>query len=144
MSLTDIAIRSAKPREKAFKLFDEKGLYLLVNRSGKYWRMDYRFRRRRKTMALGVYPEVQLAQARERREGARRLLDENIDPSRHKRDTRHLVDDGSRASFEKMAREWFAKNAFLGRRFAARASFPISLSPSPWAKILVGGCKLVR
>ena len=73
--LTDVGVRNARPREKAFKLSDEKGLYLLVETSGsKLWRLKYRFANKEKKLALGVYPEVTLAQARERQLEARRLL----------------------------------------------------------------------
>ena len=64
MSLTDTALRNAKAANKPFKLADEKGLYLLVNKAGKYWRMDYRFTGKRKTLAFGVYPDVSLKDAR--------------------------------------------------------------------------------
>ena len=65
MALTDTAVRNAKPGEKPYKLTHGKGLYLLVNATGKYWRLDYRFAGKRKTLAIGVYPEVTLADARE-------------------------------------------------------------------------------
>ena len=71
MALTDTAVRNAKPAEKPYKLTHGKGLYLLVNAIGKYWRLDYRFAGKRKTLALGVYPDVTLAKARERRDDAR-------------------------------------------------------------------------
>jgi hypothetical protein len=67
MPLTDTAIRHAKPQNKQYKLTDEKGMYVLVNKSGKYFRFDYRFAGKRKTLALGVYPEVKLVEAREKR-----------------------------------------------------------------------------
>ena len=72
MPLTDTAVRSAKPLEKQFKLTDERGMYMLVTPSGgKLWRLNYRFDGKRKTMALGQYPEIPLKQARERRDEAR-------------------------------------------------------------------------
>ncbi len=74
MSLTDTAIRNAKPKVKAYKLADQKGLYLLVNKVGKYFRFDYRFAGKRKTLALGVYPDVKLQEARRRHSEARELL----------------------------------------------------------------------
>ena len=68
MALSQMAIRNAKPREKQFKLFDGGGMYLLVLPDGnKYWRMDYRHGGKRRTLAIGVYPEVSLQQAREKR-----------------------------------------------------------------------------
>jgi hypothetical protein len=81
MPLSDQAVKKAKPTDKPYKLTDEKGLYVLVNTAGKYWRMDYRHDGKRKTLALGVYPDVSLARAREKRDEARKLLADGIDPS---------------------------------------------------------------
>ncbi|RYF84163.1 MAG: DUF4102 domain-containing protein, partial [Comamonadaceae bacterium] len=74
MPLTDTACRNAKASEKPRKLADEAGLYLLIKQAGKYWRWDYRYGGKRKTMALGVYPEVSLQRARERLYEGRKLL----------------------------------------------------------------------
>ena len=81
MPLTETTAKNAKPKDKAYKLADEKGLYLLVMKSGKYWRFDYRFDGKRKTMALGVYPTVTLNEARKTLAEARNLLNRGIDPS---------------------------------------------------------------
>jgi integrase len=83
MALTDTACKNTKPNaEKPYKLADEKGLYLLINQNGsKYFRMDYRFGGKRKTLALGVYPETSLKQARDKRDEARSQLADGIDPS---------------------------------------------------------------
>lgn len=107
--LTDTAIRKAKPQDKAYKLADDKGLYLLINTAGKYWRFDYRFDGKRKTLALGVYPDVTLANAREKLAEARKLLANDADPATVKK-----VQKASRKalvanSFEIVAREWYAK-----------------------------------
>ena len=84
--LTDAAVKGAKPREKAYKLHDSGGLYLLVQpRGGRYWRMDYRFEGRRKTLALGVYDRVGLKDARGKRDAARAMLDAGTDPSHAKK-----------------------------------------------------------
>ncbi len=88
MPLTDIVIRSAKPRVKQFKLFDEKGMYLLVKKAGKYFRLDYRFAGKRKTLALGVYPDVKLAEAREKRDDARKLIANDVDPAQMRKATK--------------------------------------------------------
>jgi integrase len=86
MPLTATAARQAKPRDRAYKLADEKGLFLLVHPNGsKYWRLKYRFGGKEKTLALGVYPEVSLADAREKRSDARNLLRNGIDPSAARR-----------------------------------------------------------
>ena len=80
MALTDTFVKNTKPtgRPAGDKYRDGGGMYLLVNGSGKYWRMDYRFAGKRKTMALGVYPAVSLAKARKRRDAARELLAEGV------------------------------------------------------------------
>jgi integrase len=107
MSLTDSRIRNAKPRAKPYKLSDGGGMYLLVTPDGaRYWRLDYRFAGKRRTLALGVYPTVSLSDARARREDARTLLSNGTDPSVAKkvmkRDTKHA----SETTFETIAREW--------------------------------------
>jgi hypothetical protein len=85
--LTNTAIKNAKPKEKLYKLPDEKGLYLAVTPSGgKLFRVDYRFAGKRKTLSLGVYPDVTLADARQGRDDARRLLAKGIDPSKRKKE----------------------------------------------------------
>lgn len=111
MALTNITARNAKGREKPYKLADEKGLYLLVTRAGKYWRFDYRFGGKRKTLSVGVYPDVTLAQARDELGKARKLLAESIDPGTHKRAIKYAVKLSGENSFEAVAREWFTKYA---------------------------------
>ena len=90
MPLTDTAIRQAKPTDKPFKLADGGGMYLLVKPTGRYWRMDYRFSNKRKTMALGVYPTISLKRARERRADARRRRREAQARRRTRRRRRRL------------------------------------------------------
>ena len=87
MALTDTFVRQVKHSGKASgdKHADGAGMYLLVKASGRYWRMDYTHADKRKTLALGVYPEVSLAKARQRREEARELLAEGLDPSAAKK-----------------------------------------------------------
>ncbi|MGX5650189.1 tyrosine-type recombinase/integrase [Hydrogenophaga borbori] len=81
MPLSDTAVRSAKSRDRAYKLTDERGLHLHVTAQGsKLWRWAYRFDGKQKLMALGQYPDVSLAQAREGREAARKLLTSGTDP----------------------------------------------------------------
>jgi len=113
MSLTDTAIRNAKANEKPYKLSDEKGLYLLVNKAGKYFRFDYRYAGKRKTLALGVYPDVKLADAREKRNDSRRLLQNDIDPAQYRKETKVLQKEQAANSFEAVAREWFTKNKHI-------------------------------
>ena len=83
MPLTDTFVRQVKPTSNPAgdKYTDGGGMYLLVKSSGKYWRMDYRFAEKRKTLAIGVYPAVSLAKARKRRESARELPADGVAPS---------------------------------------------------------------
>ena len=82
MPLTDIIIANAPLRDSAYKLASEKGLYLLVNPNGsRSWRFDYRFEGKRKTLSMGIYPEVSLDIARTRRDEARELLAQHINPA---------------------------------------------------------------
>ena len=106
--LTDTAVRNAKPKEKPYKLTDGKGLYLLVNQAGKYWRMDYRFSGKRKTLALGVYPDVGLKEARERRDEARKQRGAGIDPGEARKAMKASQAEIA-STFEVVSREWFAK-----------------------------------
>ena len=86
MKLKAVQAKEAKPREKPYKLSDGKGLYLHVQPSGaKYWRLKYRFGGKEKLLALGVYPESSLAQARAASEDARRQLANGIDPGLERR-----------------------------------------------------------
>lgn len=111
MPLSDQAAKKAKPIDKPYKLADEKGLYLLVNAAGKYWRMNYRHDGKRKTLALGVYPDVSLARAREKRDEARTLLADGIDPSEARKHRKMADMAASANSFEAVAREWHAGKA---------------------------------
>lgn len=111
MPLTDTACKNAKTKDDGApaKYADEKGMYLLVNKTGKYWRLDYRFNDKRKTLALGVYPEIGLKLAREKRDEARRLLAEGIDPGELRKVTKATSKLSAANSFEAVAREWFTK-----------------------------------
>ncbi len=111
MSLSDIAIRRARPGNKARKMFDGRGLYLEVApRGGKYWRLKYRFAGKEKRLSLGVYPDVSLKEARQGCEDARRLLTREIDPSEHRRALKAAIRQQVSNSFEAVAREWFARH----------------------------------
>ena len=110
MPLTNTAIQKAKTKNKPYKLFDERGLFLLVNpNGGKLWRFKYRFNGKEKQISLGIYPDVNLKDARERRDEARKLVANDIDPSEHRKAQK--VAHGGGNSFEVVAREWFAKNS---------------------------------
>ena len=108
--LTDTAIRRAKPGEKPMKLFDGKGLFLLVNKTGsKLWRLKYRFEGKEKLLALGAHPEVRLAEARSQRDEARALLAEGIDPGEARKAEKQARERAAANSFEAVAREWHEK-----------------------------------
>lgn len=110
MSLSDTAIRKVKPTDKAFKLADEKGLFLLVTPAGgKLWRMKYRFAGKEKLLSFGKYPDVPLIRAREKRDTAREQLADGIDPGEHRKTAKAAGAERASNSFEVVAREWFAK-----------------------------------
>lgn len=110
MSLSDTSIRNAKPPEKPIKLADGGGLYLLLKPNGaKWWRLDYRFAGKRKTLSMGVYPEVGLKAARDKRDVAKRLLADGIDPGEARKIQKAARSERAENSFEVVAREWFAK-----------------------------------
>jgi len=93
------------------KYTDGRAMYLLVNAGGKYWRMNYRFVDKRKTLALGVYPDVGLAKARARRDKAREQLADGVDPGLAKREIRQAQADAAAHTFEAVARVWLTKTA---------------------------------
>jgi integrase len=124
MTLTDATIRSAKPSDKPIRLFDGGGLYLEVAPSGgKWWRLKYRFDGKEKRLSFGVYPDVPLAGrkdkdtgtwidgARDKRDKARQLLAEGVDPAAHRKAVKSARADRASNSFEVIAREWHGKFA---------------------------------
>ena len=111
MPLTEAKIRNAKPREKTFKLFDGKGLYMEVTPKGsKYWRFKYRYGGKEKRISLGVYPEVSLKEARDLLDEVRKQLRQNIDPSAARKANKLATNNRVANSFEIVAREWFSKH----------------------------------
>lgn len=106
MPLTDVACRTAKATGKPRKLADEKGLYLLVNQTGKYWRWDYRYLGKRKTMAFGVYPETSLFTARAKRDEQRIRLGSGADPMEERRAAKLSRYIAAGNSFKVIAEEW--------------------------------------
>jgi hypothetical protein len=104
--LANTTIKAAKPRDKAYKLRDERGLYLIVTPTGsKWWRFRFRFDGREKSLSLGTYPDVSLKQAREKRDEMRNARAAGIDPAARRRAERYASGD----TFEAVAREWFDK-----------------------------------
>jgi len=108
MALTVTAIRSAKPGDKARRLTDGNGLYLEISpRGGKWWRFKYRFRGKEKRLSLGVFPDVTLKAARDRRDEARKLIANGVDPGEHRKANKAAGAERAKNSFEVVAMEWF-------------------------------------
>lgn len=108
--LTETRVRAAKPRTKPYKLFDERGLYLLINpNDSRWWRLKYRLNDKEKLLSLGVYPDVSLKRAREKRDDARKLIADGLDPSDERKAQRTALAD----TFEAVAREWLEKQTRL-------------------------------
>ena len=112
MPLTDRAIRAAKPENKTRKLYDANGLYLEVApRGGKWWRFKYYFGGKEKRLSLGVYPEVSLKEARERRDEARKMVKSFVDPSEHRKELKAAKRAVVENAFEAVGREWHTRVA---------------------------------
>jgi integrase len=110
MPLTDVAVKTAKPKAKAFKLTDERGMFLLVSPNGsKWWRLKYRIAGKEKSLSLGVYPDVSLKDARIKRDDARALIAEGVDPSQNRKAQKQSSEEHGANSFEVVAREWLEK-----------------------------------
>ena len=107
MALSDTQIRNIKPLDKAFKLYDSKGLFLQITpNGGKWWRFKYRFNDKEKLISLGTYPEVSLVKARTRRDEARSLIAENIDPSSDRKEQDQKQKLMTANIFASIANEW--------------------------------------
>lgn len=107
MALNARQVETCKPKDKEYKLSDERGLYLLIKPNGsRYWRMKYRFGGKEKKLALGVYPDVSLAEARNRRDEARKLLAEDSDPAEKKKLDKLTRKISSGNTFQALALEW--------------------------------------
>ncbi len=108
--LTDVAARQAKPKDNPYKISDGGGLYLLIKSTGKYWRMNYRFTGKQKTLAIGVYPDVSLSEARKKRDDAKEQLAKDTDPSLIKAIKKQVARHTAENTFQAIALEWHAKN----------------------------------
>jgi integrase len=119
MALSDVKVRTAKPEAKAYKLTDGDGMVLLVHPNGsKYWRLRYRFDGKEKMLALGIYPEVTLADARARRDEARKQLANGIDPSDKKKTDK--LEQAETRTFKEVAIEWHATNKKWSKDHSSR------------------------
>ncbi len=112
MPLTDTAIKNAKPCDKTARMFDGGGMYLEISPAGgKWWRLKYRYDSKEKRLSLGVYPDVSLKDARQRRDDARKLLADGIDPGENRKAVKATKTERAANSFEVIAREWFARKS---------------------------------
>ncbi|MCH6256481.1 tyrosine-type recombinase/integrase [Puniceicoccaceae bacterium K14] len=110
MPLSDSACRNAKPKEKNYKLTDGEGMYLLVKRNGtRCWQMGYRFGGKQKTLSFGVYPEISLSEARDKKTKARQLLKQGFDPMLRKKEEQLIAGLGHENTFKSIALEWHEK-----------------------------------
>jgi integrase len=126
MALTAIGIKNAAPQGKAYKLADTDSLYLLVTPNGvKLWRMNYRHLGRQKTLAFGTWPEVTLAEARAKRDAARKQIGEGIDPAEKQRLDHLSALLEAENTFKAIAEEWVTKNEREGRA-------PVTLDKVRW------------
>jgi len=134
MKLSDTAIKNAKPKDKTYKLFDGGGLYLEVSTKGhKYWRQKYRYQGKEKRLALGVYPDVSLKMARDRRDEARRLKADGIDPGEHRKAQKDAEKEKTTNTLEAVAREWHKKQSHIwSERHAHYVLKRLELYIFPW------------
>ncbi len=117
--LTDLKIRQAIPSNKVSKLSDGRGMYLLLHPNGsKYWRMDFRHQGKQKTLALGIWPEVSLREAREKRDKAKLEIQSGINPieqrrteENEKKSQQELIENRLKNTFHAVANEWLSKHA---------------------------------
>ena len=134
MALTDVEARKSSPREKQYRLADSGGMYLEVKPSGaKYWRLKYRFAGKEKVLALGVYPTVSLKDARAKRDAAKKLLADGVDPGAAKQAEKRTLRLNAENSFEAIAREWHAKfSPELSESHAKRNLRRLEAHAFPW------------
>lgn len=134
MNLTDLAIRNAKPQERPYKLTDGDGMFLLIQpNGGKYWRFAYRYLGRQKTLALGVYPEVGLSLARQRRTEAREALALGSDPGDLKKAGKRAARLAADNSFQSVALAWLdERRPYVEPRQHERTLARMQIDVFPW------------
>jgi integrase len=107
MKLSDVKCKTAKPKHKPYKLYDGLGMFLEIRpNDSRYWRLKYRFGGKEKLLALGVYPLIPLKEARQRRDDARRLLEQDIDPGMDRKERRLKAFEDAENTFERLTRDW--------------------------------------
>jgi integrase len=110
MALNDTKIRNTKPAEKKFKIYDADGLFMIISPAGgQWWRFKYRFGGKEKLLSFGTYPEVSLADARQRRDDARKMVAAGVDPGEFRKEMKIAKAELTENCFEFIAREWFTK-----------------------------------
>lgn len=130
--LTAQEVKNAKPEpgKKFVKKFDGQGLFLLINSVGKYWRYQYRYIGKQKTLAIGVYPSVSLKEARKRHQTARELLEKGIDPSQQKKAVKSALIEAHDNSFSNVSERWFQKQNWSdGHRRTVRSRLDRDIIP---------------
>ncbi len=134
MALTNTAIKNAKKKTKQYRLSDSGNLYLLVRPNGsKLWRLDYSILGKRKTMALGSYPVIDLKTARVKRDAAKNLLSEGVDPVRHRQLTVSQQKEAAENSFQSISMEWFSRQEKSWSKGHARTvTGRLELNLLPW------------
>ena len=138
--LSEAKVRTAKPREKKYKIFDGGGLFLQVTPSGgKLWHFKYRFDNKEKKIALGAYPEISLADARRRREDARRQVAHGVDPGEVRKAQKIAGKNKEANSFEAVAREWHNRQSSIWvPAYADKMIKSLERSIFPW----LGACPI--
>lgn len=134
MPLKDTNCRNAKPQDKPYRLYDEQGLYLEVQpNGGRYWRLKYRFLGKEKRLALGVYPEVGLQDARRKRDDARALLSSGQDPSLQRRMAKVVSQLDHQHTFESVAKQWLAvRESSWDPEYTRTVRQRLELNAYPW------------
>jgi len=132
--LTAITIKQAKPKEKDYKLFDGGGLFLLIRKDGsKYWRLKYRYGGKEKLLAIGVYPDISLSEAREKRSKAKKQLTDGIDPSAFKQAQKLSRLEAAENSFEAIGIEWHLKTQHeWSEVHKAKVNWMLTKNIYPW------------
>jgi len=134
MPLKDTNCRNAKPQDKPYRLYDEQGLYLEVQpNGGRYWRLKYRFLGKEKRLALGVYPEVGLQEARRKRDDARAQLAGGQDPSLQRRITKVVSQLDHQHTFESVATQWLTiREGSWDPEYTRTVRQRLELNAYPW------------
>ena len=136
--LTDMQVKRAKPKEKAYKLFDGGGLFLWVSSTGaKSWRLKYRSPEtgKEKTITLGLYPDFSLGQAREWRQAMRSLIKRGIDPALQRKEQERQAEEERRRlgmTFDAVAEEFFDHKTRISEGHKARQRRRLEMYVSPW------------